>query len=67
MEGCPICTRPAYSPYRVYDERGRVVLGCVAAFHDDALRGIVGESSRWHFRPAAKAIRRTLRIAQVGR
>jgi hypothetical protein len=57
METCNTCGKPATSPYRVYCNRGKVVQGCVDQFHTEALRGIIGESSFWHFRPEAKRIR----------
>ena len=63
---CPICTRADHSPYRVYDERGHVIQGCVSAFHDGRLQQL-SESARWHGRPVAKAIRTALRRAQTGR
>jgi hypothetical protein len=54
---CPTCTRPASAPYRVYDDRGRVINGCVDAHHDGALV-TPSESARWHARPEARIIRR---------
>lgn len=55
---CPTCTRIASAPYRRHDERGKVTEGCIDAFHTDALSGIIGESTAWHFRAEAVAIRR---------
>ena len=42
---CTTCVRPAAMPFRVYDERGKVTLGCVDAIHTGHL---IGESLRWH-------------------
>lgn len=50
---CNTCCRPAASPFRVYDERGRVQLGCIDAFHDGHLV-VPSESARWHARPEAR-------------
>jgi len=55
---CNTCTRGAASPFRVYDERGRVVEGCVDDFHTGHLV-TPSESARWHNRSEAKAIRRS--------
>jgi hypothetical protein len=66
QDTCPICIRPGYDPYRVYDKLGKVLQGCVASFHDGRLVQI-SESNRWHNRPQAKAIRRSLRQAQFGK
>jgi hypothetical protein len=52
---CPTCGRTPGAPYRVYGERGHVVVGCVDAAHHGHL---VGESARWHARPEAQAVRR---------
>jgi hypothetical protein len=57
--GCPICTRADNDPYRVYDERGEVIQGCVAAYHNGRLQEI-SASARWHNRKEAKAIRRSM-------
>lgn len=53
MTNCTICGRAPSSPFRVYDERGRVTLGCIDASHDGALV-TPSESARWHYRPEAK-------------
>ncbi len=53
---CRTCCKPLSAPYRVYDERGRAIQGCVAADHDGHVHGY--ESVRWHNRPEAKAIRK---------
>ncbi len=57
---CPTCGRNASGPYRRWDQAtGRVVEGCVDAFHTGKL---YGESEAWHSRKVAVAIRReTLR------
>ena len=60
---CPICTRAAASPWRVYDAHGKVVQGCVSAFHTGHLTPL-SESNRWHNSAAAKKIRRSLAYAQ---
>lgn len=65
QETCPICTRSVYSPYRVYDEYGKVIQGCVDASHAEHL--VMGESSRWHHRKEAKQIRKGLADARKGR
>jgi hypothetical protein len=54
---CPTCTRSAGAPFRTYDARGKVVRGCVDAFHTGHLV-TPSESARWHHRPEAEAIRR---------
>lgn len=56
---CRDCSRPLASPFRVYGDRGRVIIGCVSADHDGHLRPL-SESSHWHNRPEAKKIRRGL-------
>ncbi len=53
---CYTCGRPKGSPFRVYDARGRVVMGCVDAAHDGHLAPI-SESERWHERKEAREIR----------
>lgn len=52
---CTTCCRNVTSPYRVYDERGKVIQGCVDASHEGHT---IAESSRWHHRPEALALRR---------
>ena len=59
MDTCNICGKKEHSPFRVYDESGKIVLGCVDKFHTESLRGIIGASTSWHFRPEAVKIRRT--------
>lgn len=56
---CLICGRKPESPYRVYDDRGKVINGCVSQAHTGHLVQI-SESSFWHNRAAAKDIRRNL-------
>lgn len=53
---CPTCTRRACDPFRRYDKTGRVLYGCVDAFHTGHLV-TPSESARWHNRPQAKKIR----------
>lgn len=55
---CTTCCRDVGSPARVYDERGRVVQGCIDSSHEGRL---IAESSRWHHRPEALAMRRAER------
>ena len=54
---CLTCGCPDHSPWRAYDDRGRVILGCVDACHTDRLI-TPSESARWHNRIEAKAIQR---------
>lgn len=56
---CRTCARPVSSPFRVYDERGKVLSGCVAPDHDGQLTPAT-ESMRWHNRAEARTIRREL-------
>jgi len=53
---CNTCCNPVDQPYRVYDERGKVLQGCVDACHTGELV-TPSESSFWHNRPEAKKIR----------
>lgn len=50
---CNTCGRPDHSPFRVFDDRGKIVLGCIDAAHDGRLV-TPSESARWHSRPEAK-------------
>lgn len=63
---CPTCGRLAGAPFRSYDDRGRVVHGCVDAFHTGHLV-TPSESVRWHGRPEAKEIRRAELTSLQGR
>lgn len=54
---CPTCGRQASSPFRNHHANGKVMLGCVDAFHTGHLV-TPSESSRWHNSPQAKDIRR---------
>lgn len=54
---CPTCTRSPHNPYRRYDNRGKVLEGCVDACHEGKLV-TPSESARWHSRKEAKDIRR---------
>jgi len=56
QQTCNTCGRQAWSPYRVYDERGKVLQGCVDEFHSGHLV-TPSESSHWHNRKEAKKIR----------
>jgi hypothetical protein len=58
---CPICCRPVGTPYRVYDDHGKVSVGCIDASHTASLAGQVSESARWHFRKVARAMRAELK------
>ena len=53
---CRTCVRPVSSPFRLYDERGRVLSGCVAVDHDGHLLS-GSDSARWHARPVARKLR----------
>lgn len=53
---CHTCGRADDSPYRVYDDHGKVVAGCVDECHTGRLI-TPSESARWHARPEAKRIR----------
>lgn len=59
MTECRICFKPVSAPWRVYDERGRVIEGCVGADHDGHLV-TPSESARWHARKEAKNLRRAI-------
>jgi hypothetical protein len=56
---CATCGRAVSSPFRVYDSRGKVTLGCVAPDHEGHLIPAT-ESARWHNRAEAHTIRREL-------
>jgi hypothetical protein len=57
---CPTCTRSKYDPFRRYDERDRVIAGCIDDFHTGHLTPI-SASNDWHNRKFAKAHRRAIR------
>lgn len=57
QETCPLCCRPLSSPFRVYNDRGKVTAGCVDDSHTGHLTPI-SESASWHSRPEAKRLRR---------
>ena len=46
---CRTCTRTLGSPYRVYDERGKVIHGCVDPDHTGHLV-TPSESAHWHYK-----------------
>ena len=50
---CPTCTRSKYDPFRQYDERGKVIAGCIDDYHTGHLTPI-SESNAWHSRKSAK-------------
>jgi hypothetical protein len=54
---CNTCGNSAFSPYRVYDEYGKVIEGCVDEIHTGHLV-TPSESSFWHTRKEAIKIRR---------
>jgi hypothetical protein len=58
-ETCNICCRRPESPWRTYDERGKVINGCVDACHSGRLV-TPSESASWHARKEAKAIRKAM-------
>lgn len=60
---CPTCCRGPATPFRIHDNRGRVVSGCVDEFHAGHLVS-PSESARWHARPEAKRIRAQSRAAR---
>lgn len=62
---CPICCRPAYSPYRRLDTQGKIIEGCVDASHTGK-HVPISESERWHWRPEAIEIRRA-ELAAISR
>ena len=53
---CNTCQKPDHSPWRVYGERGEVLLGCVDACHDGRIAS-PSASAFWHYRKDAKKIR----------
>jgi len=53
---CPTCTQNQCSPFRSYDECGRIVAGCIDNFHTGHLTPI-SASNDWHNRPEAKRYR----------
>lgn len=65
MDTCNTCTRKSFAPFREYDERGKVIAGCVDEFHTDHLI-VPSESSVWHDRKEAKKIRAITKRAQMG-
>lgn len=62
---CPVCCQKASAPFRVYDERGNVVHGCVDEFHTDHLVRI-SASNHWHHRPESKKLRAGLKKMRDG-
>lgn len=54
------------APFRQRDPSGTIIAGCVDACHGESLSGTRTESERWHKRPEAYAIRRTL-LKQIER
>lgn len=57
---CPTCVRKASNPFRVYDPRGKVTMGCIDEFHSGHLV-TPSESSFWHNRPIAKKHRSSVK------
>jgi hypothetical protein len=64
-ETCPTCGRASSNPFRSYDAKGRIVNGCVDAFHSEHLV-VPSESAFWHARPQAKLARRLSKEARNG-
>lgn len=62
---CLVCDRRVDDPYRVYNEHGKVVVGCVDESHSGHLV-TPSESAWWHGRKEAKQLRRERREAQGG-
>lgn len=60
MTICNLCLKDIFAPYRVYNERGCVIQGCVGEGHTGHLV-TPSEPSRWHYRSEAKKIRANLR------
>ena len=58
---CNTCCRPADHPFRQYDGYGKVINGCVDAFHSGAIV-TPSESAWWHGRKEAQKIRRDSRM-----
>ncbi len=56
-ETCNICGGTKSHPYRVYDEKGKVIIGCVDIFHEGEIIS-PSESLFWHNRSEAKKIRK---------
>ncbi len=50
---CVTCGRSAGDPFRRYDDRGKVVHGCIDPFHEGHLV-TPSESSRWHMSKTAQ-------------
>lgn len=65
---CSTCGKAAGAPFRVYDERGKVINGCIDDFHTGYLV-TPSESSRWHNRKEAKAHRASIKkhLATIGK
>lgn len=52
---CNICGKENSHPFRVYDLKGKVLMGCVDKFHTNELITL-SESSFWHNRKKARHI-----------
>jgi hypothetical protein len=55
-ENCPTCGKGAYNPFRLHGTDGKIVAGCIDAFHDGKLVPI-STSAEWHNRKQAKEMR----------
>lgn len=57
---CPTCCKPAAAPFRQQDGNGKIIAGCIDAFHGPALcgGGSTSNSAQWHMRPSAVTMRR---------
>ncbi len=58
---CNTCFRPLDKPFRIHDEGGKIVHGCVAADHTNYLISD-SDDCKWHNRPQAAVIREAVRI-----
>lgn len=56
---CPSCTRSKYHPFRRYDARGKITMGCIDDFHTGHLTPI-SQGNSWHMRKEAQKWRRAM-------
>lgn len=57
LKTCPVCCQRADAPFRRHDQSGRIIHGCVDAFHTGHLVTL-SSSSAWHNSTGAQEIRR---------
>jgi len=62
---CPTCCKAPDAPFRVYSPEGKIINGCVDHFHEGHLVS-PSQSSAWHHRKEAKAIRAASRKMRGG-